>query len=56
MLMCARLIRQVDSISIIQQEPFTDKEYKPVNRIKRLDQEAFDIAATAIRLLESKIK
>ena len=51
MLMSARLIKQVDQISIVPQEPFTNKEFKPVNRIKRLNQEAFDIAATAIRLL-----
>ena len=56
MLLCACIKANVDpfSLEILRQPLFDQAPFSLTNKIAKLDQKAFDIAATAIRINESK--
>jgi hypothetical protein len=46
------MIKQTYDMEITRQPPFTEQAYRAINRIGRLDQSAFDMVATAIRMVD----
>lgn len=52
MLICAILLKDIESIDIEEQRIFRNKKLGPVNKMRKIDQQSFNKAATAIRLLE----
>lgn len=54
LLFVAKIINQSYDVKIIQQQPFIDKTFRTINQIRRLDQNTFDMIATAIRMMKLK--
>ena len=52
LLFVAKMINKVYEVQITPQAPFTEKNYRAINQISKLDQRAFDMIATAIRMVD----
>lgn len=52
LLFVAKMINQVYDVPITSQPPFTEKNYRAINQIRKLDQNAFDVIATSIRMVD----
>ncbi len=52
LLFVAKMINRTYDIEISQQPLFTEKTYRTINQIRKLDQSAFDMIATAIRMVK----
>lgn len=53
LLFLTKMILGIYEIEILEQPLFTDRAYKSINQIKKLDSNAFDMVATAIRMINS---
>ncbi|MDD3122461.1 MAG: nucleotidyl transferase AbiEii/AbiGii toxin family protein [Candidatus Izemoplasmatales bacterium] len=52
LLFVAKMINHTYDVLVMPQPPFTEKNYRAINQIRKLDQSAFDMIATAIRMVD----
>ena len=52
LLFVAKMLTQTYDIRLIEQPSFTNKRFRSINQIRRIDKDAFDIIATAIRMVD----
>ncbi|MDD4069692.1 MAG: nucleotidyl transferase AbiEii/AbiGii toxin family protein [Candidatus Izemoplasmatales bacterium] len=52
LLFVAQMINQTYDVQITEQTLFTEREYRAINQIRKLDRVVFDVIATAIRMVE----
>ena len=51
LLFVAKMVNQTCDVQINEQPLFTEREYRAINQIRKLDRVAFDVIATAIRMV-----
>ena len=52
MLLCAKLLTGTSSIEIISQDIFSDKKYRSINKLKKLNEPTFNTVAIALRMIQ----
>jgi predicted nucleotidyltransferase component of viral defense system len=52
LLFVAKMLNHSFEIDIVEQPLFTEKAYRAINQIQKLDQNIFDVVATAIRMVD----